>query len=100
MNETVSPEKIEVAEPVKPAAAKKHRWGKAALALALAAAAVVAWRHFENPAPATGSATGPIVPSGGPAQTVRTAAAVEGDMPITIDALGVVTPLATVTVKT
>ncbi|MGD0642210.1 MAG: MdtA/MuxA family multidrug efflux RND transporter periplasmic adaptor subunit [Roseiarcus sp.] len=100
MNETVSPEKVEVAQPAKPTAPNKHRWGKAALALALALAAIVAWRHFENPTPSTTAATGPVVPSGGPPQTVRTAAAVNGDMPITIDALGVVTPLASVTVKT
>ena len=35
-----------------------------------------------------------------PPQTVRDAPATLGDMPITIDALGAVTPLATVTVKT
>ena len=97
MNETVNPEKVEVAEPMKPVAPKPHRWGKAALALALAAAVVVGWQYVENIAPSTSEGTRP---SGPPAQTVRDAAAVEGDMPITIDALGAVTPLATVTIKT
>jgi multidrug efflux system membrane fusion protein len=97
MNETVSPEKVDVAEPVKPVAPKTHRWGKVALALALAAAIVVAWQYVENIAPSTNQAT---TPAAAPAQTVRDAPAVNGDMPITINALGVVTPLATVMVKT
>ena len=97
MNETVSPEKVDVAEPVKPVAPKTHRWGKVALALALAAAIVVAWQYVENIAPSTNQGT---APAAAPAQTVRDAPAVKGDMPITIDALGVVTPLATVMVKT
>ncbi len=97
MNETVNPEKVDVAEPVKPVAPKTHRWGKVALALALAAAIVVAWQYVENIAPSTNQGT---APAAAPAQTVRDAPAVKGDMPITIDALGAVTPLATVTVKT
>ena len=35
-----------------------------------------------------------------PAQPVREATAVKGDMPVTMDGLGTVTPLATITVKT
>ena len=97
MNETVNPDKVEVATPVTPAAPKTHRLGKAALALALAAAIVVGWQYVENIAPSTDEGTRP---SGPPAQTVRAAPVVQGEMPITIDALGTVTPLATVTVKT
>ncbi len=101
MNETVNFEKVEVVEPVKPAAPKTvrktHRWGKLALALALAAVVVVGWQYVENIAPSTSQGTRPAGP---PAQTVRAAPVVQGDMPITIDALGVVTPLATITVKT
>jgi multidrug efflux system membrane fusion protein len=97
MNETVNPEKVEVAEPTKPVAPKTHRLGKWALALALAAAVVVAWQYIENIAPSTVDATRSAGP---PAQTIRAAAVVQGDMPITINALGAVTPFATVTVKT
>ena len=100
MNETVNPEKVEVAEPTRPVAPKTHRLGKAALAVALAAAVVVAWQYVENIGPSTVDATRPAVAPGPPAQTIRAAAAVAGDMPITIDALGAVTPFATVTVKT
>ncbi len=102
MNETVQPEKVEVAVPVQPVAPqpvapKPHRWGKAALVLALALAVVVGWQYVENIAPSVNEETHPAGP---PAQTVRTAPIVLGQMPITIDALGVVTPLATITVKT
>ncbi|HYA73552.1 MAG TPA: efflux RND transporter periplasmic adaptor subunit [Roseiarcus sp.] len=100
MNETVNPEKVELAEPTKPVAPKAHRLAKWTLALALAAAVVVAWQYVENIGPSTVDATRPTGASGPPAQTVRAAAAVKGDMPITIDALGAVTPFATVTVKT
>jgi multidrug efflux system membrane fusion protein len=100
MNETVNPEKVDVAEPVAPIPPERHRWGKAALALALALAVVVVWQYFENIAPSTVDATRPAGPAGFPAQTVRAAATASGQMAITIDALGVVTPFATVTVKT
>ena len=100
MNETVNPEKVEVTASIKPGPPKRHRWGKAALVLALALAVVVVWQYVENIAPSTVDTTRPAGPAGAPAQTVRAAATVAGEMPITIDALGVVTPLATVTVKT
>ncbi len=100
MNETVNPEQVEVAEPIEPGPPKKHRWGKAALVLALALAVVVVWQYVENIAPSTIDATRPAGPASAPAQTVRAAAAITGEMPIVIDALGVVTPFATVTVKT
>ena len=100
MNETVKPEKVDVAEPVAPVPPKRRRWARAALALALAVTAVVVWRHFENVAPSTVDATRPAGPASAPAQTVRAAATASGQMPITIDALGIVTPFATVTVKT
>ena len=100
MNETVKPEKVDVAEPIAPVPPKRRRWARPALALALAVAAVVVWRYLENPAPSTTEATRPAGAAGAPAQTVRAAATASGQMPITIDALGVVTPFATVTVKT
>ena len=101
MNETVDPESFVKARPA-PAIApvvRRHRWGKIALAVAIAIALVVAWQYFENIAPSTVDATRPVAPSGAPPQTVRAADATAGDMPITIDALGTVTPFATVTVK-
>lgn len=103
MNETVDPEKVEIAAPTAPRPVstpqtpKSHRWGKAALVVALAVAAVVGWQYVENIAPST---TEGSRPAGPPPQTVRAAPVVKGDMPITIDALGAVTPYATVTVKT
>jgi len=104
MNETVDRDKVEVAEPVSaPAPAPQgpargsRRWGRFALALALAAVAVFAWQYIENIAPSTDDGSRS---SGPPPQTVRAAPAVKGDMPLTIDALGAVTPFATVTVKT
>ena len=60
-------------------------------------AVVVGWQYFEKIAPST---TEGGRPAGPPAQTVRAAAAFKGDMPVTIDSLGAVTPFATVTVKT
>ena len=101
MNETVDPEQVEIAQPTTPApqppARKTHRLGRLALALALAAVAIVAWQYIEKAEtpPTEGSRSG-----GAPPQTVRDAPAVTGDMPVTIDALGAVTPFATVTVKT
>jgi membrane fusion protein, multidrug efflux system len=72
------------------------------LVLALAVAAVLAWQRFEkveNSAPST--AEGPNGGrSGQPPQTVRVAPVTLGDMPITIDALGTVTPFETVTIRT
>src|SRR5271167_2969857 len=108
MNETVDPDSVAKATPAAlkrfvlapPAARKRFRAGKILLALALAAALIAVGLRLENIGPSTFEATRPAPPSGPPPQTVRAAAAVLGDMPITIDALGTVTPLATVTVKT
>ena len=65
----------------------------------LAAAAFFAWKRYESAAPsARREAT-----SGRPAQppqTVRVAPVITGDMPLTIDALGTVTPFETVTIRT
>jgi multidrug efflux system membrane fusion protein len=109
MNETVDPDSVAKATPASPAAApdvalaatpKRYQFGKIALAVALAAALIALGLRLENIGPSTLEGTKPAAPSGPPPQTVRAAPAVLGDMPITIDALGTVTPLATVTVKT
>ena len=66
---------------------------------ALAAAAVYAWKKYESAAPSAK----PEETSGRPAQppqTVRVAPVITGDMPLTIDALGTVTPFETVTIRT
>ncbi len=66
----------------------------------LAAAAVYAWKKYESAAPSAK----PEEASGGrpaqPPQTVRVAPVITGDMPLTIDALGTVTPFETVTIRT
>ena len=105
MNETVDPGSIAEARPAPLAASaaatrKRYRLGKAALLLALAAVLVALGLYFEKIGNSTLDATGDARKSGPPPQTVRAAEAVAGDMPITIDALGTVTPFATVTVKT
>jgi membrane fusion protein, multidrug efflux system len=109
MNETVDPDSVAKATPTWPIPAreitlapapKRYRLGKIALAVALAAALIALGLRLENIGPSTFEASAPTAPSGPPPQTVRAGAAVIGDMPITIDALGTVTPLATVTVKT
>src|SRR6202167_6291062 len=66
---------------------------------ALAAAAVYAWKKYENAAPSANreETSGRQAQ---PPQTVRVAPVITGDMPLTIDALGTVTPFETVTVRT
>ena len=98
MNENVNPEPVESHSPAP--ARRGYRWGRIALAIAIAAALVVAWQYFENIAPSTLKTAQNAAPSGPPPQTVRVAEAAPGDMPINIDALGTVVPLASVTVKT
>jgi membrane fusion protein, multidrug efflux system len=66
---------------------------------ALAAAAFVAWKKYESAAPSANreETSGR---QGQPPQTVRVAPVITGDMPLTIDALGTVTPFETVTIRT
>src|ERR1700691_3794130 len=66
---------------------------------ALAAAAVYAWKKYENAAPSANreETSGRQAQ---PPQTVRVAPVITGDMPLTIDALGTVTPFETVTIRT
>jgi multidrug efflux system membrane fusion protein len=95
-NEPKSPEN----EPETPEPRRRRRLlGRLALVIVLAAAAIFAWERFEKheTSPNEGVNSGR---SGPPPQTVRVAPVTTGDMPITLDALGTVTPFETVTIKT
>jgi membrane fusion protein, multidrug efflux system len=70
-----------------------------AIVAALAAAAVFAWQKFERSEPSNQEGQNSGRPAQ-PPQTVRVAPVTLGDMPLTIDALGTVTPFETVTIKT
>ncbi len=112
MNEAVKPEVAERATPAipeapapettpRPAARPRSRrvLGRLVLLVVLAVAAFFAWEKFENTAPSNNEAT-KSGRSGAPPQTVRVAPVAIGDMPITIGALGTVTPFETVTIRT
>jgi multidrug efflux system membrane fusion protein len=100
MNENVDLQQVEAPSPVKPTGpvAPRPRFARLVWVVVLVAAAALAWRYWPVGAPAPDAQSQNA--SGGAPQTVRDAAATTGDMPITIDALGAVTPLATITVKT
>ncbi len=70
-----------------------------AIIAALAAGAAFAWLKFEHTAPSTNGEEHSGRPAQ-PPQTVRVAPVTLGDMPLTIDALGTVTPFETVTIRT
>src|SRR6202050_972811 len=108
MNEALRPDEVtqrSAPAPVAPttvetAPRRRRNWLlRIVIVAALAAAAVYAWKKYENAAPPAN----PEEPSARPAQppqTVRVAPVITGDMPLTIDALGTVTPFETVTVRT
>jgi multidrug efflux system membrane fusion protein len=100
MNENVDLQQVEAPSPVKSVApaAPRGRFARLVWVVVLVAAALLAWRYWPSGAPAPDAQSQNA--SGGPPQTVRDAPATTGDMPITINALGAVTPLATITVKT
>ena len=113
MNEAFKPEVAERSAPALPPAPDKPAPGtvptpsprrrslllRVAIVVALAAAAIFAWQKYETlgTSPGEGVNQGR---SGALSQTVRVAPVTLGDMPITLDALGTVTPLATVTIRT
>jgi multidrug efflux system membrane fusion protein len=116
MNENVDPARVETKpqlppsptpSPVWPSDAptppKTRRLAKWLFVLAIAIAAFFAWQHFEDIAPTPDVAPAPKAGRGGGAngpQTIRDAEATKGDIPLYVDALGTVTSLATVTVRT
>jgi membrane fusion protein, multidrug efflux system len=99
MNVPVDPAPVAAAQKIAPTP-RKRRGGRWLVAAILGAGVLLALQYYENIAPGTVDARKPAPPPGAPPQTVRDAEAVKGDIPITIDALGTVTPLATVTVRT
>ncbi len=104
MNENVDPatmREVQPAGPNRPALAppprKRRPWLRILAVLVLAAVAFFAFERLGRIAPDK-TAQKTAKNEGPPPQTVRAAPIVRGAMPIVIDALGVVTPLATVTV--
>jgi multidrug efflux system membrane fusion protein len=108
MNEALKPDEVaerSIPAPVEPATVETTpRRGRnwllwIAIVAALAAAAVFAWKKYENAAPSANREEASGRPAQ-PAQTIRVGPVVLGDMPLTIDALGTVTPFETVTIRT
>jgi membrane fusion protein, multidrug efflux system len=104
----VSPNHAPISPPGAPTPPKTRRLAKWLFVLAIAIVAYFAWQHYEDIAPNTDVATAPATApkagrGGGGAngpQTIRDAEATTGDIPLYVDALGTVTSLATVTVRT
>ncbi len=105
MNEALKPDEVTqrsapAPAPVETAPRRRRNWLlRIAIIAALAAAAAYAWQKFEHVAPSTNGEEGSGRPAQ-PPQTVRVAPVTLGDMPLTIDALGTVTPFETVTIRT
>jgi membrane fusion protein, multidrug efflux system len=108
MNEALKPDEVtqrSAPAPVEPtivetAPRRRRNWLLwIAVVAALAAAAVFAWKKYENAAPSTNREDSSGRPAQ-PPQTVRVAPVILGDMPLNIDALGTVTPFETVTIRT
>ena len=108
MNEALRPDEVTqraAPAPVGPtivetAPRRRRNWLlRIAIIAVLAAAAAYAWQKFEHVAPSTNGEEGSGRPAQ-PPQTVRVAPVTLGDMPLTIEALGTVTPFETVTIRT
>jgi multidrug efflux system membrane fusion protein len=86
-------------EPEAPRPRRRSLIGRMAIVVVLAAATLIVWQKFEK----TGAPPSESVKSArseGTTQSVRVAPVTLGDMPITLDALGTVTPFETVTIRT
>jgi multidrug efflux system membrane fusion protein len=91
---TVAPATVEAAPP------RRRNWLMwIVVVAALAAAAAYAWKRYESAAPSASREETSGRPAQ-PPQTVRVAPVIDGAMPLTIDALGTVTPFETVTIRT
>jgi multidrug efflux system membrane fusion protein len=108
MNEALRPDEVTqrsapapaVPTIVEPAPPRRRNWLLwIAIIAALAAAAFVAWKKYESAAPSANREDSSGRPAQ-PPQTVRVASVITGEMPLTIDALGTVTPFETVTIRT
>ena len=83
--------------PEPPPRKKRRRLTRWLVVVVLAIAAIFIWEQFQKPETeqqTAGRSGGP------PPQTIRDAEVTTGDVPIIINALGAVTPLATVTIRT
>src|SRR3984957_19343196 len=107
MNEALRPDEVTqraapapVAPTIVETAPRRRNWLLWMVIVAgLAAAAFFAWKKHENAAPSANREESAGRPAQ-PPQTVRVAPVITGDMPLTIDALGTVTPFETVTIRT
>ena len=98
MNESVDPVQLEKARPVTLEPVRRHPIRRLLWILAFGVVALLAWQVFDRletpPAPASRQGVGASAPS-----VVRVATVGVAPMPVVINALGTVTPLATVTVR-
>jgi multidrug efflux system membrane fusion protein len=99
MNIPVDPAPVAAAERIV-AAPRRNRTRRWLIAALLGIVVLFGLQYYEKLGPGTVDAQKPATQSGPPPQTVRDAQAASGDIPITIDALGTVTPIATITVRT
>ena len=107
MNEALRPDEVTqraapapVAPTIVETAPRRRNWLLwIVIVAALAAAAFFAWKKYESTAPSAKREESSGRPAQ-PPQTARVAPVIVGDMPITIDALGTVTPFETVTIRT
>ena len=108
MNEALRPDEVTqraAPAPVAPATVetaprRRRNWLLwIVIVAALAAAGLYAWKRYQSTAPSVSQQDTSGRPAQ-PPQTVRVAPVITGDMPLTIDALGTVTPFETVTIRT
>lgn len=96
-----SDDRHDTPEPAGAASAwRRHRgWGTALALLLIAALVGGSWYLIKRPAAGSGGGGGRFGAGGPPTITVGHAVVQRKELPVTLDALGTVTPLATVTLK-